>query len=107
MWGTLEMGNVNTGNLKQDKAWVKLFKAILEENGYYETIRAWAKKRKITLHDLACEFYSHMDEIPDGMSPYFYLDTFEDNLALPAIWGELNSVSEVIEFIYEHFLWKE
>jgi hypothetical protein len=93
-------------NAKQNDAWVKLFLAILQENGYYENLRAWARKHKVSLKVLAHEFYNHMDKIPDGMGPYFYLDTFEDVIPTPGVW-EMESIGEIIDYIYDHYLWKE
>lgn len=93
-------------NEKQDSAWRNLFLAILEENGYYENLRHWANKNHMTLKELANEFYNHMERIPDGMGPYYYLDTFEDNITLVGVW-ELKTIGEIIDYIYDHYLWKE
>lgn len=92
--------------LKQDNAWRELFLAILEENGYYESLRQWAKKHQMPLKELANEFYNHMDKIPNGMGPYYYLDTFEDNIARPEVW-EMTTIGEILDYIYDHCLWKE
>lgn len=93
-------------NTKQNTAWRNLFFAILIENGYYESIRQWANKNEITLKALANDFYNHMDEIPNGMGPYYYLDTFEDNIAREEVW-KMTTIGEIIDYIYDHSLWKE
>lgn len=92
--------------LKQDVAWRNLFFAILVENSYYESIRQWARKNGIKLKQLANEFYDKMEQIPYEMGPYFYLDTFEDNITREEVW-KLTTIGEIIDYIYDHKLWKE
>ena len=92
---------------KQHKAWLNLFQAIVEENGYYTELRRFMKKNGFTIEDFAKSLYRYYDYAPEGMSVYYYLDSIED--ALPDIKkvGGISTVGEVVDFIYDNQIWKE
>ena len=90
----------------EEKAWRMLFIAIIHENGYYDKLRYFAKKRNYGLNDFAIALYFGFEKCPDGMSPYFYLDSLEDMLIDHSIRG-FNDVCDMIEYVYDHELWKD
>lgn len=98
------------GAEKQNKAFLNLFKAILDENGYYSTIRDFASQRGITALNLAKQLLRLYErDAPDGMSVYWFLDTIEDTLNDPdyhATMQNCDTFDEVIEYIIAYCLWK-
>lgn len=91
---------------KQDQAFRHLFLAILEENGYYDKLRHFMKKRRYNYADMATALYYGYEKCPDGMSIYYYMDSLEDMLAKHTIRG-FNDICEMVKYCYDKFLWKE
>lgn len=93
---------------KQTTALINLFLAILEENGYYDNIRKYAKINGIELKDLSIKLYNAWwYDAPDGTSIYFFLDSIEDNL--PQIQQALTwdfDIGDMVEYISGKCLWK-
>ena len=93
----------------QTKAFYDLFIAILEENGYYENLRSFARKKYITEKELAKQLngdYSH--NAPEGISVYWYMDTLEDVLADmdEKDWKDCDDIFDLNEIAYNKMAWK-
>lgn len=89
---------------KQTQAFLNLFIAIIEENGYYDNIRKFAKLKGLNYEQLSKELYKGWwYNAPEGISVYNFLDSIEDSL--PEM-GRTNfdeyDIQDVIEFIYRH-----
>lgn len=93
--------------MKQDEALLNYFVAIMEENGYYTHLRSFMKRRGYNIADMAdmlCNAYEKY--APNGMSVYYFLDSLED--AYPAMnKKETNYITDMVDYVYDHFLWKE
>ena len=90
----------------QNQAFHQLFMAILQENGYYTNLRHFMTIRHISLPDMARMLNNEYDKAPDGMSVYYYMDSLED--AFPQMdLNEIRDVDDMVDFVYEHQLWKE
>ena len=98
---------------KQDEAFLNLFLAIIEENGYYDNLREHFMGTKgYNLADLASDLYARYEKtVPDGMSVYYYLDSLEDSLTeLKQLGDDLNEITcvqDLIDIIYDKMWWKE
>ena len=94
---------------KQNKAFLKLFLAIYEENGYYDNLRHMAKIKGLSSVDMASMLYAYYDDAPNGMSPYWYMDSLEDVLADldNKDIESLHDVGDLVEITYDKFAWKE
>ncbi len=93
----------------QSKAQLNLFLAIIEENGYYENLRHFAKKNKYNMLKMAEMLNDAYDKSsPQGMSIYYFMDSLED--AYPLILNRklnMNYISDIVDFVYDNQLWKE
>lgn len=94
------------GSEKQNEAFNYLFLAILQENGYYDKLRNFMRSRGYNWADMAAGLAIGYEKAPDGMSPYYYLDSLEDMLATHSIRG-FNDISDMIDYVYNYQLWKE
>ena len=94
---------------KQNQAFIYLFLAIYEENGYYDNLRNMAKVKGYNPADMAHMLYTHYDDAPDGMSPYWYMDSLEDVLGgmSKKEIKSLSGIGELVEITYDKFAWKE
>lgn len=95
---------------RQDQAFLNLFLAIYEENGYYTSLRKWAKGKGYNPADVASMLNNRYDDIPDGMSPYYYMDSLEDmltGLSYKTAQKQFNNIDDMIEYVHNHELWKE
>ncbi len=90
---------------KQSQAFLNLFLAIIEENGYYEKLRKFMAKRGYNYADMASMLNNEYDECPDGMSVYYYMDSLEEMLENHEE-ENFTDIAEMVEYCYDHFLWK-
>ena len=91
---------------KQVQAFNHLFLAIIEENGYYEWLRHFMKLKGYNYADMASMLANEYEKCPDGMSPYYYMDSLEDAYHLMNE-NEINDIRDMVEFVYDNSLWKE
>ena len=90
----------------ENTAWVNLFLTIIQNNGYYEKLRYFMKKRGYNWADMASMLNNEYEDAPEGMSPYFYMDSLEDTLQSKSIKG-FHDINDIVNYIYDHELWKE
>jgi hypothetical protein len=100
--------------MNETEAYRNLLLSMLTHNGYYVMIRKWAKNQNIDLEKAASMFNVIWDDIPDGMSAYYYLDSVEDLLAElknKHTWKELcemfTDAYDFRDYLYDHYMWKE
>ncbi len=91
--------------MTENEAYTLLFLTILENNGYYIELRNFMKEKGYNLADMATMLNNSYEDIPDGMSPYFYMDSLEDMLSNQG-FEEFNDINDMVEFVYDHMLWK-
>ncbi len=87
-------------------AWLNLFLAIITNNGYYEKLRYFMKKRGYNFADMASMLNNEYEDAPDGMSPYLYMDSLEDLLMDKGIKG-FHDINDIVNYVNDHCLWKE
>ena len=95
---------------KQSQAFLNLFLAIYEENGYYDNLRKWAKGKGYNPADMASMLNDSYEDIPDGMSPYYYMDSLEDMLSgqsYKTTQKQFNDIDDMVQYVYDNELWKE
>lgn len=92
--------------MTEKQAWLNLIETILKENGYYENLRGFYHQAGYNITDFATQIYLYWDDAPDGMSIYYFMDSLEDMLN-DADWSELSDVSDMVDYVYDHELWKE
>ena len=96
------------GTEKQNKAFVQLFSAIMQENGYYDELRKFKRRQKLTYTQVAIMLKeAFLNEAPD-MSPYIFMDTLEEMLASMDTKTQklFVSISDMVDYVYDHELWK-
>lgn len=93
----------------QTKAFYDLFIAILKENGYYENLRSFAKRKHISRKDLAKQLNGdYHNNAPDGLSVYYYMDTLEDILG-DMTEKDLRNCKDIFDLndvAYDKMAWK-
>ena len=87
-------------------AWLNLFLAIITNNGYYEKLRYFMKKRRYNFADMASMLNNEYEDAPDGMSPYLYMDSLEDLLMDKGIKG-FHDINDIVNYVNDNCLWKE
>lgn len=90
---------------KQNSAYINLFLAILEENGYYDKLRYFMRKRGYNWADMASMLNNSYEDAPDGLSVYWYMDSLEDTITSHGIKGFFD-ISDIVEYVNDHMLWK-
>ena len=101
--------------MNETDAYRNLLLSMLTHNGYYETLRKWLDKKNISLEKASSMFNAIWDDIPDGMSAYYYLDSVEDLLVCLKnrgyTWKKLcemfNDAYDFRDYLYDHEMWKE
>ena len=95
---------------KQNQAYLNLFLAIIEENGYYTELRkVFIKQKGYNYADMASMLYNSYDDAPDGISPYWYMDSLEDtlnNMDKKDI-NELHDIDDLVQTVWDKMSWKE
>lgn len=94
----------------QNQAYLNLFLAIVKENGYYTELRKkFIKQKGYNMADLASMLYSSYDDAPDGMSPYWYMDSLENTLAVMSKKEkeEIEDIDDLVETVYDKMTWRE
>jgi len=93
---------------EENEAYNKLFKSLLCHNNYYQYLRAFILKRGWTLDHAAGELTAYYFEAPDGISPYWYMDSLEDALhKFPTKYVEsMEDISELFYAIDDEENWK-
>ena len=98
------MNNAPTQNV----AWHNLFLAIYTENGYYDNLRYFAKKKGYTNDQMAGMLtVSYLDNSPDGMGPYYFMDSLEDEYPNMDDDDSINDVYDMVDYLWDHQAWKE
>ena len=95
---------------KQNQAYLNLFLAIIEENGYYDELRAvFIKNKCYNYADMASMLYNGYDDAPDGISPYWYMDSLEDTLSnmTDDEARKLHDIDDLIQTVWDKMAWKE
>jgi len=90
----------------ESQAWLCLFLTIITHNGYYEKLRSFMKDRGYNFEDMASMLYNEYEKAPDGMSPYYYMDSMEDLLTERG-YEDFRDIREIVDCIYNEYLWKE
>ena len=94
----------------QNQAYLNLFLAIIQENGYYTELRkVFMKKKGYNFADMASMLNNSYEDAPDGMSPYWYMDSLEDTLSNMSSKekSELNDIGDLTEIVWDKMAWKE
>ena len=94
----------------QDQAYLNLFSAIIQENGYYDELRGMFMKQKgYNVADMAWMLYNGYEDAPEGISPYWYMDSLEDALADMSDNDarKLHDISDLVETVWDKMAWKE
>ncbi len=95
------------GYERQNKAFKDLFKAILEENGYYTELRHFATVKGYSIDQMTnMLFNSYEDDAPDGISIYWFMDSLEDMLVKEGC-ENFNDIDDIVQACYDKFAWKE
>ena len=96
--------------IKEHKAWVNLFKVIFKENGYYTELTKFTQQKNMDINNVAGQLaYAYLEDAPGDISPYYFLDSIEDAIAGQEdeeMWS-LNDIYELVDYIWDHQLWKE
>lgn len=92
----------------ETEAYRNLLLSMLKHNGYYDNIRKWMKLKGIDVEKAASMFNVIWDDIPDGMSAYYYLDSVEDALGNmdEDDWNNFNDAYDFRDYLYDHDGWK-
>ena len=91
---------------KQTKAWKELFKAIFEENGYFENLRQFAKNHNYDSETIADMLYeSYMHDAPDAMGPYYFMDSMEEHYE--DMKDSVENIYDMVDWLWDHQAWKE
>lgn len=96
----------------ENTAWLNLFLAIIANNGYYEKLRCFMKKRGYNFADMASMLNDRYKDAPEGMSPYLYMDSLEDLLGLEELLPgkgieEFHDINDIVDYVNDNYLWKE
>lgn len=87
----------------------ELFESILAHSIHYDNLRTWLESKDISLSEAGEDLADLMCyEVPEDMSIYLFLDSFEDALASMAD-GTKESIEELFElkdYIDKKNLWK-
>lgn len=99
------------GYEKQNQAYLNLFLAIIEENGYYDELRAvFVKNKGYNYVDMASMLYnSYEKDVPEGLSPYWYMDSLEDTLSnmTDEEARRLHDIDDLVQTVWDKMAWKE
>ena len=99
------------GYEKQNQAYLNLFLAIIEENVYYEELRAvFIKNKGYNYADMASMLYnSYEKDVPEGLSPYWYMDSLEDTLSnmTDEETRRLHDIDDLVQTVWDKMAWKE
>ena len=98
------------GSELQNQAYLNLFLAIIQENGYYTELRKVSIKQKgYNMADMADMLYNSYDDAPDGISPYWYMDSLENTLIEmdSKSQKELKDIDDLVQIIWDKMYWKE
>ena len=91
---------------KQSQAFNYLFLTIMEENGYYDNLRRFMRKRGYNYADMASMLNNAYDDAPDGLSVYWYMDSLENMLTEHTIRG-FKDIDDMVDYVNDHMMWKE
>lgn len=94
---------------KQNQAFLNLFLAIIQENGYYDKLRTVFVKRKgYNYADMASMLYNSYEDAPEGISPYWYMDSLEDTLSDMSDNDarKIHDISDLVETVWDKMAWK-
>ena len=99
------------GYEKQNQAYLNLFLAIIEENGYYDKLReVFIKDKGFNYADMASMlFNNYKKNVPEGLSPYWYMDSLEDTLndMEQKDIDQLHNIAELVDVVWDKMRWKE
>lgn len=94
----------------QNQAYLNLFLAIIQENGFYTELRkVFIKDKGYNMADMADMLYNSYDDAPDGMSPYWYMDSLEYTLIEmdSKSQKELRDIDDLVQTVWDKMNWKE
>ena len=99
--------------ISESNAYKQLLYSTLVHNGYYDYLTKWAKKKKYSLQKVAAMLNVIWDDIPDGMSHFWYLDSVEDmlcDLVEERGWKEVlemfDDAYDFRDYLYDNDMWK-
>lgn len=99
------------GYEKQNQAYLNLFLAIIEENGYYDKLRkVFIKDKGFSYEEMSSMLFNNYEKnVPEGLSPYWYMDSLEDTLndMEQKDIDQLHNIAELVDVVWDKMSWKE
>ena len=93
--------------MTENEAYKQLFETIIRNNGYYTNLRLFAWNHGYNFEQMATMLNNEYEKAPDGMSPYYYMDSLENMMEEIVEWNQFTDIADMVETVWERQLWKE